>query len=153
MADIDEETVIERLQAPTRQTAQEAANRWFSAATDILLREGDAHEYDVFPVAQSGQPPQWDAADGAFVMAWPHVAAPYFEHGTTAHEVEGDPILAFEWEAMRGEEFADTGKTFEEVFDTFPTVFLPSVTVDGIPALHWVSRGRQQAAQWLRQRE
>lgn len=151
MAEIESDDLELAIDEISQSAAMEAANRWFSRSNDVLLSAGDEHEYDVFPVVQAGRPPQWE--DDAAVMSWPHRASVFFEHGTTAHEVEGDPILAFEWEEMRGEEFGDTGKTFEEVFDEFPTVFLPKVDVKGIPKLAFGQKGRQAAANWLRQRE
>lgn len=153
MADVEADRLDIVLEDVSREAAMEAANRWYSSANETLTQAGDDHEYEVFPVVQSAQPPQWDENEGAAVMAWPHQAAVFFEHGTTAHEVEGDPLLVFEWEEMRGEEFADTGKTFEEVFDEFPTVFLPRVSVDGIPRIGFAEQGRRDAARWLKERE
>lgn len=151
MAEVEADNLDVVMEDVSQEAVMEAANRWFSKSNDHLLRGGDEHDYDVFPVVQAAQPPQWDGE--AAVMAWPHRASIFFEHGTTRHEVEGDPILAFEWEEMRGEEFGDTGQTFEEVFDTFPTVFLPSVTVEGIPRIGFAAEGRREAARWLQSLE
>lgn len=153
MADVEADDLELALQDVSKEAVMEAANRWFSASNESLLSAGDDLEYDVFPVVQSAQPPQWDARQEAAVMSWPHTASLFFENGTTKHEVEGDPLLVFEWEEMRGEEFADTGKAFEEVFDTFPTVFLPKVEVDGIPRIGFGASGRRTAARWLQQQE
>lgn len=153
MADVEVPELHSTLEAAGRDLAMEAANRWFSASNENLLRAGDQFEYEVFPVVQSAQPPQWDPREEAAVMSWPHVASVFFEHGTTQHEIEGNPLLAFEWEEMRGEEFADTGETFEEVFDTFPLVFLPRVNVEGIPRIGFARGGKRTAQHWLLRQE
>lgn len=152
MADIENpDDLTLELETLSRDVAMETANRVFSHATEVLYQAGDERGYEVHPVAQSAQPPQWDDHEQAAVMAWPHRASVYFNHGTTAHEIEGDPVLAFEWEEMRGEEFADTGQTFEEVFDDFPTVFLPRVEVEGIDRIGFVDKGLRKGARWARQ--
>jgi len=151
MAEATAEDFEETLEARSKELAMEAANRWFSESNERLLQGGDEHDYDVFPVVQSAQPPQWDAREQAAVMSWPHRASAFFAHGTTSHEIEGDPLLVFEYEEMRGEEFADTGKTWEEVFDDFPTVFLPRVEVDGIPRIPFDVEGKRTAARWLQE--
>lgn len=153
MAKVEIDNLDLALGGVSEDAAMEAARRWFSRSNEVLTQAGDDLEYETFPVVQSAQPPQWDDNEGAAVMSWPHRASVFFEKGTTAHEVEGDPLLVFEWEAMRGEEFGDTGKTFEEVFDDFPTVFLPRVNVEGIERIAFAQKGRQQAANWLRQQE
>ena len=150
MAEATAEGFEETLEARSKELAMEAANRWFSAANEALLQAGDQLDYDMFPVVQGAQPPQWDPQAGAARMTWSHRASVFFEHGTTAHEIEGDPLLAFEWEEMATEEFADTGKTFKKVFsETWPTVFFPSVEVAGIPRIGYVEHGRRKSARWL----
>lgn len=156
MAEVNDDGLEEALTAQSEEVAKEAANRWFSEANELLLEAGDDHEYDVFPVVQSAQPPQWDSTEQAFVMHWPHTAARFFEHGTTKHEVEAQQadMLAFEWPEMANEQFGDTGQTFKEVFsDTWPTVFFESTEPDGIPRIGYLRRGRQHAARWLQQQE
>jgi len=154
MAEIeDDDGMDEAFSDLSKEVAKEAANRWFSAANERLVEFGDRLDYDVSSVSQSGVPPQWDEQEGAWLFGFTHVAAVYFEFGTAPHEIEGDPILAFEWEEMRGEEFADTGKTFEEVFDEFPTVFLPATQVSGIERIGYVAHGQREAARWLREQE
>lgn len=154
MVSIDADAFDEALQAQSKEAAKEAAGRWFSRANDVLLSAGDDLEYEVFPVVQSAQPPTWDEGEGAFVMRWPHVAAPYFEHGTTAHEVEANEaeVLAFEWPEMANEQYGDTGMTFKEVFsDTWPTVFFPKTEPSGIARIGYNQRGKQAAERWLKQ--
>jgi hypothetical protein len=150
MAEATAEGFEEVLEAHSKELAMEAANRWFSASNEALLQAGDQLDYDVFPIAQAAITPQWTPRTQAAEMAWPHEASRYLEHGTTEHETKASSgMLAFQWPKMRGEEFADTGKTFEEVFDTFPTVFFPEVTVSGLPRIGYVEHGRRKAARWL----
>lgn len=118
--------------------AKELANRWFSASQEKLYAGGDQHDYDVYPVAQSGVPPQKDG--DAWKFGYLHPATVYFEFGTPDHEVEAQEaeMLAFEW--------PDAPQEVREMFsDTFPTVFFESVEVSGINALRFVQNGRTQA--------
>ena len=156
MVDIEADAVQAAAEEKSRELAGELANRWFSRANEILTSAGDELEYETFPVVQSGTPPQWDEAEGAFVMSFSHAAASYFEYGTTAHEVKAKEadVLAFEWPEMANERFGDTNKTFKEVFsDTWPTVFFPETQPDGIPAIRYLQRGREHAKRWLARQE
>lgn len=120
-------------EAMSRAEAEEASNRWFSASQEELYDAGDDADYQVFSVAQTGQPPQFDPALGGYVFAYPHPAAWFFEVGTEPHTVEADEAdtLAFEW--------PDAPPDVREMFaDTFPTVFFPRVEVDGIDRLDYV---------------
>lgn len=152
MAEVDAPSFDEALEAASRELAMEAARRWHAEANEALMQAGDQLDYEVQNVVRSSLPPQWNERAQAAEMAWPHEASRYFEHGTTHDEaIEGNPVLVFEWEEMRGEEFADTGKTFEEVFDDFPTVFLPEVNPEGIPRIGFSEHGRRMASRWLQQ--
>lgn len=136
-------------EALARDEAKQAANRWFSTSQEALFAAGDEHDYEVQDVDRAAMPPQWDSGAGGFVMHWPHIASQWFNAGTAPHEVSGDPVLAFEWEEMKGEEFGDTGKTFDEVYsDTWPVVFLPEVEVSGIEALRYYERGEEAALRY-----
>lgn len=137
-----------------RDRAMEAARRANSASQEILLSEGDERDYEVFPIVQSAQPAEWDSSREAAVFDYTHRAAQFLHDGTQTHPVVADgQTLAFEWPEMEGEEYGDTGKTFDEVFaDSWPTVFFPAVEVDGLPALRYVDRGLAQAGQWLEDR-
>lgn len=130
--------------AVKKELTREAANRWFSTSQETLYSAGDNHEFEVYPVAQSAVPPQWDESEGAWIFAYPHVAAPHFEWGTAPHEIEARQaeVLAFEW--------PDAPQDVQEMFeDTFPTVFFRSVEVDGIPALKFLRTGREEAKRFL----
>lgn len=137
----DEDVFADAVQGLSEEVAREAANRWFSASQDILLDEGDTRDYEVFPVVQSGQPPQRD--DDGYRFGYGHVASPFFEHGTEPHEIEAKraEYLAFEW--------PDAPQEVREMFEeTFPTVFFKSVEHPGTPALNYMRRARSQAARW-----
>lgn len=123
-----------------REQALEAANRAFSRSQEVLTQSGDELGYEVFPVVQSGVPPQWDGSEGAVRFAYTHEAAPLFEDGTQTHEIVADDgYLAFEW--------PDAPPEVKEMFEsTFPTVFFKSVEVDGIEPIRFVDEGLSEAA-------
>lgn len=136
-----------------RENSEEFARRWYSKAQKRLYDLGDEMDFDVYPVAQSGVPPQWNGE--AWVMEWPHFAAMFFEYGAEEHEIEpvDAEILAFEWPEMAGEPFGDTGKTWDEVYSSsWPTVFLPKVDHPGMPALRFVRDSRDEVEQDMKQR-
>lgn len=154
MAEVEAEGFTEALEAASEDLAMEAARRWHSEASDYLQKIGDELEYEVFPVVQAFQPPQWDSREHAAVFNVNHVAARFFEHGTTKHEVKGNPWLAFEWEEMANEEFGDTGMTFKERFeDTWPTVFFRKTEPEGVERIGYMEHGRGKAARWLRSQQ
>jgi hypothetical protein len=126
----------------SREQAMEGANRAFSASQEHLYDGGDEQDYTVFPIAQSGTPPQWDDRVGGAVFEYFHEAAYFLEVGTQTHEVvaEGD-VLAFPWP----EAPPDVRDMFEE---TFPTVFFPKTEPSGIDAIRFVDRGLDDAAAW-----
>lgn len=127
-----------------RDQIMEAANRAFSSSQEVLYEEGDDEDYNVYPVAQSGQPPEWDESRGGAVFTYHHPASYFFEVGTQTHPVvaQDAEVLAFEWE--------DAPPKVQEMFeDSFPTVFLPKTNVSGITALRYVRGGLDEAARWL----
>lgn len=144
MTEIDLGPLRDEYEQLARDEAREAANRAFTRSQEVLYSEGDAHDYDVFPVAQSGQPPQWDRSKGGYVFAYPHEAAIFFEVGTEPHEIEAvrAEMLSFEWPDAP----AEVQQMFEE---TFPTVFFQSVDHPGTPALGYVQAGMDAAGRYL----
>lgn len=128
----------------SREEALEAANRWFSKSQDLLYEGGDDYDYEVFPVAQSGAPPEFDDSVQGYAFAYPHPAAWYFEVGTEPHTIEATnaEMLAFEW--------PDAPAEVREMFeDTFPTVFFKEVEVSGIERIGYVERARADAERYL----
>jgi len=120
-----------------KEATRELSNEWFSKSQERLLDEGDDHEYEVYPVVQSGQPPRWTGENWEF--SYPHVAAAYFEYGTEPHEIEAKnaEFLAFEW--------PDAPDWVREQFrQTFPTVFFKSVDHPGTPALRYLRGTRDE---------
>ena len=126
-----------------RERAVEAADRASTTSQEILLEEGDDREYEVFPIVQSATPGQWDESRGAAVFEYSHRAAVFLHDGTQTHEIVADDgVLAFEW--------PDAPQEVQDMFEsTFPTVFFPSVEVEGLPALKYAERGLSEAADWL----
>ena len=138
--DIDTSDLEAAFEDLSKEQARELAGRWFSNSSELLLEEGDDREYETSPVAQSGLPPQWDDTRGGWVFAFPHVAARFFNDGTETHTIEPTNAdwLAFEW--------PDAPPEIQDQFEsTFPTVFFKEVEVEGLPALRYMERGRDQA--------
>lgn len=128
----------------SRDLAFEAARRANTAGQEILQAEGDELDYETFPVVQSATRAQWDDARDAYVFGYTHPAARFFNDGTQTHEIVADEaeVLAFEW--------PDAPPEVQEMFEsTFPTVFFPSVEVEGLPAIRYVERGLRQGLKWL----
>ncbi|UIO98895.1 hypothetical protein Hbl1158_10150 [Halobaculum sp. CBA1158] len=124
------------------EIAREVANRWFSYSQESLQDAGDTLDYEVFPVVQSGIPPERDGTGYSFYYT--HLASPFFHDGTKPHEIRAKrgEFLAFEWPDAP----ADVQQMFE---DTFPTVFFKEVQHPGTPALRFVSgRPRTRAQRW-----
>jgi hypothetical protein len=141
--DIDAGDLAEGLAGLSDAVAQEAANRWFSRSQELLQERGDGEDYEVFPVVQSGVPPQYDPGEGGYVFGYPHVAAPFFEHGTEPHEIRAKraEFLAFEW--------PDAPPAVREMFEvTFPTVFFKRVEHPGTAALEFTADARREAQAW-----
>jgi hypothetical protein len=99
------------------------------------LRES---EYDLDNIHES----QWGPAvsiEGDRVevsWGWAHGAAGFFETGTTAHEIDGDPVLTFVWE--------DPPQWVQEEFDPEGDgwrVFFDSVNVDGVDEIRFTREG------------
>jgi len=136
MADVsgDGESFEAQMEAVAKDATKEAANEWHSKSIEMLYQRGDEHEFDVYPIAQSSLPPEWDDAEEAWAFVFPHVAAPILQFGADEHEIEAKnaEYLAFEWPDAPPE----IRERFEE---TFPTVFFKSVEHPGVPALHWLS--------------
>ena len=103
-------------------------------------RYANENGYDIDHIWKDAESSIQREADAITISAeWPFSAQ--FEHGVEPHTIEATnaDFLAFPWPEMRGEEFGNTGKNFEEVFaDTWPVVFFPKVNwgsrTGGIPA-------------------
>lgn len=99
----------------------------------------DTNNYDISHIWEDAESSIERNADAITIRGeWPFSAQ--FEHGVDPHVIEANDadMLAFPWPEMRGEEFGNTGKNFEEVFaDTWPVVFFPKVNwgseTGGIP--------------------
>ena len=142
--ELDTSGLEAEFEAMGREQALEAANRAFSTSQESLISQGDDHGYQVYPIAQSGQPPQWDERRNAAVFRYLHHAALFFEVGTQTHPIVADgDTLAFEWPEA-------PPKVREMYEETFPTVFMPKTNVDGIERLGFVDDGLDEAARWWR---
>ena len=137
--DIDE--IEDQLSVAAKGGTEEFIREWHSKADELFLKRGDAEDYDVFQMVQGSVPPYYDDKEGAWAFHYPHFAAIIMELGSDPHKIEADEadFLAFEWPEMEGEEFGNTGKTFDEVFeDTWPTVFFKEIWHPGTEALRFL---------------
>jgi hypothetical protein len=112
-------------------------------AHEVLEEYGQRHDYDVEPVIESLGQPEVDRGEGYITVriGWSHEAAPYFQMGTSDHEIQGNPVLSFIWESPPTwvrHEFDREGDGFR--------VFLPEVDVSGLPESRFV----RSALDWLR---
>jgi len=118
------------------------------ASHDRLRTVGDANDYDVEPVIESLELVEADRSDGEIRWGWSHPAAEYFEFGTSAHTIDGDPILSFVWEdpppGIR-EEF-DQARDSGGRFQSGVRVFFSSVEVEGITETRFVRAGVEYLA-------
>ncbi|MFB6189336.1 MAG: hypothetical protein ABEI57_05585 [Halapricum sp.] len=144
MAEWDLSDLEAGLETMAHDAARDAASAWFSRSQELLYDAGDDHDYEVYPIAQAAQPPEWDDAAGGYVFVYPHAASIFFEEGTDEHEIEAQQAdyLAFEW--------PDAPDEIQEQFAaTFPTVFFKKVEVDGLPAIRYVANSRQAGLEAL----
>jgi len=139
--DAETDMDIEELEVAARDATERTAREWHSEADRLLLERGDEEGYEVFPLVQGSVWTGWDEAEGGWAFHYPHFAAAIFEYGTDPHPIEADEAdyLAFEWPEMEGVEFGDTGKTFDEVFESsWPTVFFKEIMHPGTEPLRYV---------------
>lgn len=122
------------------EQAWQLAREWFSAAQDALLRTGEVgvdQDYETWPVAQSGIPPQ--EVDGDPVFGFEHHAAQFLNDGTEPHVIRAKEaeMLAFEW--------PDAPQEVRDMFEaTFPTVFFKEIDHPGTRALRYMERGADE---------
>lgn len=141
-ADVDAAPLEAEFREMSREEALEAANRAFSWSQENLTQAGEQLGYETYPIVKSGQPPQWDDSSNAARFSYHHPAAYYCEVGTQTHEIVADDgVLAFEW--------PDAPQEVQEMFEsTFPTVFFPSVEVEGIDPIRFVGGALDDVAAW-----
>ncbi|WP_277540224.1 hypothetical protein [Haloarcula laminariae] len=101
---------------------------------------GRVDDYNVGPLIESfeGVDATRDRTSIHAEWSWSHEAFRYLEFGTSDHTIEGDPVLAFEFDA--GEH-----PYLDEMFPD-GTAFLPEVSVSGLPE----SRAVRSSLNWLR---
>jgi hypothetical protein len=109
-----------------------------------LRAYADRHGYDVESTIASLATPEVTRSGGRIevLVGWESEQMARWEFGTSAHTIDGNPILSFVWtdDNKRGddppqwvrEEF-DQARDSEGQFRSGWRVFLPEVTVDGLP--------------------
>lgn len=106
-----------------------------------LRSYGTRSDYDTDPIEESftGVDVSRSGDTLTITWGWDHPAAIYFNNGTSDHTINGNPVLAFEFDAAE----------YPHLDEMFPdgTAFLPSVEVSGLPQSRFVQAGLN----WLRQ--
>ncbi len=114
-----------------------AATQFVRGRLERYAREED---YDVQPILDSFTGVEVDRSGDSLTVRWgyEHPAIEFFEYGTSDHTVEGDPVLAFEFDES---EYPYLAEMFPE-----GTAFLPEVEVAGVEE----TRAVRDALNWLR---
>lgn len=112
---------------------------------DRLRSYGSGHNFDVESIIDSFSGVQVRRSGNTITIGygWEHVAAAYFERGTSDHRIDGSPVLSFIWEnppSWVKEEF-EQGRESGGQFRSGWRVFLQNVTVSGIPESRFVRSG------------
>lgn len=145
-----EHELVGKQDALVFQTIQEAHENLRQAAAE--------HEWDVESVIDSLELVETDTRGGTIAIrfGWAHPFAEFAEYGTSAHTVEGQPVLSFVWEERH-----DPPQWVREQYEAETSdggrpgyrVFLESVDVDGIPEVRWVRGALDYYENQLRGRE
>lgn len=87
------------------------------------------------------------AKGNALIAEWTHPHADKIEVGVRPHEIEGDPVLVFEWPGMP-DEVAEQFRPQWESDDSFleePMVTFAKIEHPGIPAVGFIRAGFRRA--------
>jgi hypothetical protein len=156
-ADLREAT----LDAVQSEVAGQQANLVFQFVELVHARlraYATRHNYDVESTIDSLAVPEVDRTDNSLsvTVGWESEQMARWEFGTSEHTIDGDPVLSFVWAETDTpaddppqwvrEEF-DQARDAEGQFRSGWRVFLPEVTVAGIPE----SRAIRDAINGLRQ--
>jgi len=111
--------------------------RTIAEAADNLRNAAAENEWDIENVLSSVQVETFERGDELAVrIDYDHPAAEFFEYGTSAHTIEGNPVLSFVWEQRH-----DPPEWVRENFNEDTSeggrpgfrVFFASVDVAGLP--------------------
>jgi hypothetical protein len=131
-----------------RRLVGERDNLVFQATQRVrgrLERYEREEDYSVQPILDSFTGVDVTRTDDAISVRWgyEHPAVLYFEHGTSDHTIEGDPILSFVWDREEAPDWV--AEEFEAEGDGY-RVFFPEVEVSGVKE----TRAIRDALNWLR---
>ena len=143
------EVSVEEIRAAVEEAA-DIANQALRDAADSPPEGASLEEWHMEPIAESveikerpgdsaGNLPQGKAV----VAEWTHPHADKIEVGVRPHEIEGDPILVFEWPNMP-ESVRVQFQSAWESDDNFleePQVAFAKVNHPGIPGLGFIEHG------------
>ena len=96
---------------------------------------------------ESGDPEGKLAQGDRLIAEWTHPHADKIEVGVRPHEIEGNPLLVFEWPDMPDEVRADFQAQWDDP-DSFleePMVAFARVNHPGIPGVGYIRRGFRQS--------
>lgn len=140
-----------------REQIQAAIDDAVRFANDALMRAASdppdgasMDEWHMQPIADSVEV-YWESGDtegkleqgDALVAEWTHPHANKIEVGVRAHEIEGDPILVFEWPDMPddvAEQFEDQWES-DDSFLEEPQVAYAKIEHPGIPGVGFIRDG------------
>ena len=113
---------------------------------EVLTEYGREHDYDVAPVIEALSDPAITREQGRVTAywGWHHPAAPHFEFGTSAHTVDGNPVLSFVWSDPPADAVQWLEENFEREGDGW-RVFLPKTNPSGLPESRFVREGLTRA--------
>lgn len=134
------------------QDAVNIANRVLLESTPPEGASQD--EWHMEPIAESvtlrwesGQSEGALAQGDALIAEWTHPHADKIEVGVRPHQIEGEPILVFEWPEMPDDVREDFQPKWDDP-DNFleePQVAFAEVSHPGIPGVGYIRRGFRQA--------
>jgi hypothetical protein len=153
LREIATEVGKERIQAAV-DDAVRMANRALREAGNNPPPEATLDEWSVEAIADSvevywenGEPEGKLEQGDVLVAEWTHPHADKIEVGVRPHEIEGDPILVFEWHNIP-EDVADEFRSQWENPESFleePMVAYARIDHPGIPAVGYIRSGFRKA--------
>jgi len=144
----DSDTLQEVYEEASKKAAKELAQtgleaseaRLENAANDRSDRGADSGLYNIL---EESFGPEWDSEMEGWAYGFEHRGAVFQDKGATSHEIEAkkSDVLAFEWPDAP-----------EEVKDQFShtegdLVFFKSINHPGIPAINFMTEGRESIRQ------
>lgn len=151
------EAIGEAGKAEVRGAIEDAvryANQALDRAAEDPPEGASMDEWHMAPIADSVEV-YWESGSSegklaqgdALVAEWTHPHANKIEVGVRAHEIEGDPILVFEWPGMPDDVRAQFEAQWEsdDSFLEEPQVAYAKIEHPGLPAVGYIRHGFRRA--------